>query len=78
MSIVSVLGVLACLVDGQGHGLSDASVLGIDRMVCSQSGCVSLVPLFPWSFVWQNAIVWCLTGLGGPGGGLGSSLIISL
>ena len=25
---------------GHGRGLSDASILGMDRMVCSQSGCV--------------------------------------
>ena len=45
---------------GGRHGLSDASVLEMDRMVCSCGRCVWLVPLFPWSSVWAECRVWYL------------------
>ena len=50
---------------GRDRGFSDASILGIDRMVCSRSGFVWLAPLFPWSSVFAECHIWCLA-LGRP------------
>ena len=69
------------LISGEvvGVGLSDASTQGMDRMVCSQGGCIWLAPLHGLPSG-QSAVfgAWPWIGLSGPGEGLGASLIISL
>ena len=63
---------------GRGRGLSDASILGIDRMVCSWSGFVWLAFSFRGLPSGQSSIsgAWPWIGLGGPGEGLGASLMV--
>ena len=53
---------------GRGSGLSDASVLGMDRMVCSWGGCVWLVPL--------SSLVLCLDRVPCLVLGLGSASVV--
>ena len=70
-----------CLIGGEvmGVGLLDASTQGMDRMVCSQGGCIWLA-LLRGLLSGQSALfgAWLWIGLSGPGEGLGASLIISL